>query len=309
MTDRPPSSRHATPPLPTGGERPPSEAQHSFPAAGFLVFLILAGLFAIGAPSTAPAAQSVGGVRVVEESLEDGFRLSVVNSNLAAITLTLTVTGNNAKPDQRMPVVLACPGPGSFPFVTVRPARPDRSFSYRVRYDWQFGNSTAKHAASTVYELPFASGQRHRVVQGFHGAFTHTDNNEFAVDFGMPEGTPVHAARDGVVEVVMDRFTEGGLNPALRDAANFVLVRHTDGTYAEYVHLQPGSVRVRPGDRIRVRELLGYSGNTGYSQGPHLHFAVFRAIDGKKRETFRVRFRTIDGEVIEPEEGQFFTAP
>ncbi len=271
------------------------------------ILLAMAALLAMGL--TAGAAQSVGGVRVIDEPFDDGLRLSVVNSNLAAITLTLNVTGDNAKPDKRMPLVVTCPGHGRFPFVVLKPSRAGRSFNYRVRYDWQFGATAVRHASSLAYDLPFAAGQKYRVVQGYRGDFTHSGNNEYAVDFGMPEGTPVHASREGIVEVVVDRFTEGGVDPNLRDFANFVLIRHADGTYGEYVHLQKGSVRVHPGDRIRAREMIGYSGNTGYSQGPHLHFAVFRALDGVRRETFRVRFRTLDGDTLEPVEGQSYTAP
>lgn len=257
----------------------------------------------------APAAQSVGGVRVMDESTEEGLRLSVRNANLAAVTLTIHVIGDNAVADRRMPVVVTCRGKGVFPFTELRPVQAGRSFSYRVKYDWQFGTTEAKHDRRTIYELPFASGGRHAVRQGFRGTFTHTGNNEYAVDFEMPVGTPVHAARAGRVEVVVDRFGEGGLDPRLRDEVNLVLIRHPDGTYGEYVHLRQGGVRVQPGQTVKARELLGYSGNSGYTQGPHLHFAVFRAVDGSQRETFPIRFRAREGASVEPREGESYTAP
>lgn len=263
----------------------------------------------LGASGAATAAQAVGGVRVVDELDGDGLRLSVRNVNLAAVTLTLTVVGDNAVPDRSMPVVVSCPGQGTFPFVHLDPIRSEESFSYRVRYEWQFGQTGVRHSRRMVYELPYASGAQWEVKQGFGGAFTHSGNNEYAVDFGMPEGTPVHAAREGTVEVVVDRFSQGGLDPALRDQVNLILIRHPDGTYGEYVHLRKEGARVRPGQKVRARELLGYSGNTGYSQGPHLHFAVFRAIDGVRRETFRIRFRAREGKSMEPREGQVLTAP
>ena len=157
--------------------------------------------------------------------------------------------------------------------------------------------------------MPFAPRARFRVMQGPGGSFTHSGNNLHAVDFGMPEDTPVHAARGGVVEVVVDRFSEGGEDPSLRDRVNMILIRHGDGTYAEYVHLRKAGAKVKPGQRVRARQLLGFSGNTGYSQGPHLHLAVFRAVDGEVRETFPLRFRCREGAGLELVEGGVYTAP
>jgi murein DD-endopeptidase MepM/ murein hydrolase activator NlpD len=67
------------------------------------------------------------------------------------------------------------------------------------------------------------------------------------------------------------------------DKANTVAIVHDDGTVAEYAHLSPGPDSVKPGQRVAAGELLGYSGNTGYSSGPHLHFIVSRptVADGK----------------------------
>lgn len=257
----------------------------------------------------AGAAVAVGGVRVVDETVDDGLALFVENRNLAAITLTVTVSGQNAEPDQPMPLVLTCRGRGRFALVTLRPVAGAESFGYRIRYEWQFGLAGARHDTAVVYELPFAAGKQFRVDQGPGGAFTHHGNNENAIDFGMPEGTPIHAARAGVVEVVLDRFDQGGADPALRDSVNMILVRHTDGTYGEYVHLKQGGARVKPGQKVKARQLLGLSGNTGYTQGPHLHFAVFSPRDGTTRETFPVRFRVAKDRVVEVVEGEVYRAP
>lgn len=258
-----------------------------------------------GVPSGRPA----GGVRVIEESVDGGLRLSVENTHLAAVTLTLWVTGENSVPDRAMPVVLSCPGPGVFPFVRVRPRNEREDFSYRVRYQWRFGQTGVRHDERAEYLVPYAAGVRAKVAQGWGGAFTHTGNDAYAVDFEVPVGTAIHAAREGRVEVVVDGYAEGGLDPRLRDRVNLILIRHPDGTYGEYVHLQHRGARVRPGTRVRAGEFLGYSGNTGYSQGPHLHFAVFRAVDGERRETIPVRFRAREGRAVEPVEGTTLTAP
>ena len=86
---------------------------------------------------------------------------------------------------------------------------------------------------------------------------------------------------------------EGGFNPSFIDKANTVAIVHDDGTVAEYAHLSPGAELVKLGQRVNAGELLGYSGNTGYSSGPHLHFIVSRpsVTDGKvTRESVQVMF-------------------
>jgi murein DD-endopeptidase MepM/ murein hydrolase activator NlpD len=54
-------------------------------------------------------------------------------------------------------------------------------------------------------------------------------------------------------------------------------------------------VRVKVGQRVAIGDVIGLSGNTGFSSGPHLHFNVFKAKDGKTRESIPVKFRTGDG--------------
>ncbi|MCC7374367.1 MAG: M23 family metallopeptidase [Verrucomicrobiales bacterium] len=276
-------------------------------APGILGALLLPLLLVSARPC--PAAQAVGGVRIIDRSVDQGLELSVVNSNLAAITLTITVKPDNVRADHPMPMIVSIPGPGTHPLTLLRPVNPDADYGYRVRYDWQFGQRDVVPDTNHVYRLPFASGKQFTVVQGFHGSFTHVDNDEFAVDFAMPEGTPVLAARDGVVEVVVDRFDKGGLNPDFRDKVNLILVRQSDGTYAEYVHFRRKGARVKPGQSVKAGDVLGQSGNTGYTQGPHLHFAVFRTIDGQRRETIPMRFRTRENPSAEPVEGSIYTAP
>ncbi len=96
----------------------------------------------------------------------------------------------------------------------------------------------------------------------------------------MPEGTPVHAAREGVVVSVKDDSEKGGSHRKFEDCANMVTVQHADGTMAHYCHLSPHSAKVRVGQKVRAGDWLAASGNTGFTSGPHLHFAVFKARNG-----------------------------
>lgn len=125
------------------------------------------------------------------------------------------------------------------------------------------------------YPLPWRGGP-FRLSQGPNGSFSHTDaKSRYAMDIAMPEGTPIIAARSGVV-VKTENEQVGRGNDA---SGNFVRVRHDDGTEGVYLHLKQGSVSVRVGQRVTVGSSLALSGNTGNSSGPHLHFVVQRATE------------------------------
>ena len=117
-----------------------------------------------------------------------------------------------------------------------------------------------------------------RVQQAWGGRFSHGDDeNRHAVDFAVPVGTAVLAARDGVVMQSEAGFADaapGEDDDALVARANFIRILHDDGTMALYAHLRPGGVLVRLGQRVRRGQVIGLSGNTGRSTAPHLHFVV-----------------------------------
>jgi murein DD-endopeptidase MepM/ murein hydrolase activator NlpD len=173
---------------------------------------------------------------------------------------------------------------------------PQGSGKQTRRLHWSFtvhpGNERATHDDAVVYQLPFAPGATHHLIQGYNGRFSHQAQSAYALDFAMPEGTPIHAARAGEVYLVRSdsRFRVKG-------QGNYVFVRHADGTFAQYLHLRPNGVMVQRGQQVPRGELLGYSGNTGYSTTPHLHFQVATPTpDGEHAyQTIPVRFRTRAG--------------
>jgi murein DD-endopeptidase MepM/ murein hydrolase activator NlpD len=88
------------------------------------------------------------------------------------------------------------------------------------------------------------------------------------VDWAAPTGTPVLAPAEGVV------LSVGPAGPS----GNLVRVRHPQlGVETGYCHLSRFAAGLRPGQRLRARQVLGYVGSTGRSTGPHLHFSVKRA--------------------------------
>ena len=85
-----------------------------------------------------------------------------------------------------------------------------------------------------------------------------------AVDFGVPVGTPVYAAADGVVVTA----TWGGSD----SYGYYVKIKHYNGLYTLYAHAS--SLVVSAGQVVKQGQLIMYSGNTGNSTGPHCHFEV-----------------------------------
>ncbi|WP_240126675.1 M23 family metallopeptidase [Thermomonas alba] len=151
---------------------------------------------------------------------------------------------------------------------------PPGSGLLTLRLEATPGSSNAR-PRDVIYRLPLADPHA-RIDQGFEGDFSHQDpENRYAIDFATPEGTPVLAARGGVVMQVQDGFRGHGLDPH-RDAsrANLIRILHDDGSMGLYAHLANGGAWVRVGQRVDAGQPIGLSGNTGYSTAPHLHFAV-----------------------------------
>ncbi|GAB3728848.1 M23 family metallopeptidase [Luteimonas pelagia] len=151
---------------------------------------------------------------------------------------------------------------------------PMRDGGFELRLDVVPGDPRAA-PVDVEYGMPLALPTA-RIHQGFGGEFSHNDaQNRHAVDFDAPVGTPVLAAREGVVMQVESGFDGAGLDrDAYAGRANFVRVLHADGTMALYAHLKEGGVMVRVGQAVRAGQQIGLSGNTGFTTGPHLHFVV-----------------------------------
>lgn len=127
-----------------------------------------------------------------------------------------------------------------------------------------------------AYSLPVDENSAWELGQEFNGEYSHNDEqNRYAVDFVVPIGTPVLAARSGIVMETIGSYDRGGQNAKVyASRSNFIRILHDDGSMALYAHLKENGVLVSPGERVGLGDVIGYSGNTGYSSGPHLHFAL-----------------------------------
>ena len=164
-------------------------------------------------------------------------------------------------------------------------------------------NAKVKDDSSYIYTLPFEHKKKVFLVQGYESMFSH--KGERALDFKVKTGTKVCAARGGVVIAMRNNSDRHGLKEENLADGNYVFIRHDDGSGANYWHFKTGGVLVNVDDTVKTGQLIGYSGNTGYSAFPHLHFEV-RGNDGSGNYTqLPTRFYTQHG-VIYLSPGKFY---
>lgn len=236
------------------------------------------------------------GFRIVAE--RDGETTTLIMKSDYAREFTVTFEANleNVTPSRPVPFTVDAAGRSSF--VLVRLTRTDERLAWRYayRYYWQLGGRRSSQSNDADYAMPFKPG-RYVVMQEPRGSYSHFagSGSENAVDWAVPEGTVVCAARGGRVVAVRQDSTFSGPDRKLRPLANYVVIKHADGTFADYVHLKTGGALVEMGDEVTVGQPIGLSGQTGFASAPHLHFSVFQAIDGKKKLTLPFRLKTDRG--------------
>lgn len=130
---------------------------------------------------------------------------------------------------------------------------------YRGYYD-----ENGQPLADGFLRIPVLGDKNYRISSPFNPARLHPISGRIAphngTDFAMPVGTPVLAAADG--EIVIARY-----GPA---AGNYVAIRHGRQYMTRYLHLS--RFVVKPGQIVKRGDIIAYSGNTGSSTGPHLHY-------------------------------------
>ncbi|BCX71269.1 MULTISPECIES: peptidoglycan DD-metalloendopeptidase family protein [Pseudomonas] len=196
----------------------------------------------------------------------------VRNDLYAPVEIELSFTGlNNVSGAPSRPIRRVMPARSSIRLALLKASKPGKPLVYTPRFEYSLGDPSGT-AMAYRYPLPWRGGP-FRLSQGANGQYSHYGpKNRYAMDIAMPEGTPIIAARGGIVVKTENSQTGRGTDPS----GNFVRVLHDDGTMGVYLHLKKGSVCVREGQRVGVGSALALSGNTGNSSGPHLHFVVQR---------------------------------
>ena len=245
-------------------------------------------------------------LRSREDGSDEDRTVVFVNSAGGPVTVEIDVTdAKNVRTEPEvLPARVVLPGRSETRALRIVATDPAAGFRYGYKYTYMPGDYRAVPDENARYALPFPAARKFRINQAFDGTFSHTEpQNKYAIDFGMPEGTPVLAARDGVVMTVDNDYYGNGLDmEKYGDRANNVRIVHGDGTMAVYAHLQLESARVQVGDHVRAGQVLALSGDTGYTNGPHLHFVVQRNAN-MTMLSVPIRLVGADSKAFTPEEG------
>jgi murein DD-endopeptidase MepM/ murein hydrolase activator NlpD len=122
--------------------------------------------------------------------------------------------------------------------------------------------------SSSPYVLPYPVGLTYKTgLTNCLGMHTGT-LDQYAVDIDMPIGSKITAAREGKVTYVIESGFDGS------HPNNFVIVEHSDNTFAGYMHLTHNGATVNVGDSVVKGQEIGLSGSTGLAGYPHLHFVI-----------------------------------
>ncbi|WP_299442376.1 M23 family metallopeptidase [uncultured Aquimarina sp.] len=235
--------------------------------------------------------------KVYYEEGENGYKIYADNGEFCPVSVEIDFKIENLTSSIGDVKIIKVPAQTTKFYVadlTVVDRRKAIKLGYSVRYN--HGNHLqTSYDADYAYHLPYKKGTEHMVTQGYNGKISH--DNEYALDFRMPVGTDIYAARDGKVVLVEQSFNKTCTNQDCAKFNNYILVFHSDGTFAEYTHIKKNGSKVKPGDTVKKGQHIGYSGNVGWSTGPHLHFIVFLQ-RFNTRETLPTKFVIGNGKEI-----------
>ncbi len=165
------------------------------------------------------------------------------------------------------------------------PEKPEEKMSFDYETKWVFGRGTNRGDHIGVYRPPFPADQTFETLNSVDEN-KRGPKNMYSIDILMPEGTPVIAARTGYVMDLSGQFGGDRVNGIvqvwddLAKMGSYVRIIHDDGTWAEYLHLKPGSVTVKTGSRVEAGTQIGLSGMSGSSTRPNLQFTVLKSAGG-----------------------------
>ena len=236
-----------------------------------------------------------------------GTQLYAQNNSFCPISMSLNLkVQTNIRTDKSLPYQIIIPADGEpHKVIRMEPKNTYKDSRYEYEFTYVLGDVNAVHDDTQAYLLPYRHGTSAPIGQGYNGRYSH--KGLYCLDFDLPKGTNVHAARGGVVVSIKENSKSGCKHPRCKSWANYIVICHDDGTMANYIHLQHRGSLVEVGQQVKAGEIIGKSGNTGWSSGPHLHFEVFVQKMGST-QSIPTKFLVGDGQSKQLQEKQSYTA-
>lgn len=231
--------------------------------------------------------------KLYSEKIDNSFNLLVDNDEFCPISIKIDLELTNMSSSNGNHKIFVVPAKAKgFLISKIQVIKPNGGGGYKTKSQANYGDSSVSKPVDYNYSLPFQKGKSFTIYQGYNGSFSH--QNENSLDFTMPIDTKITAARDGVLVKVVENNDQNCADKSCASFNNYILMYHNDGTFSQYVHLKQDGAIVQEGDIIKENDIIGYSGNTGWSNGPHLHFMVFiQKID--KQVSLKTKFKINDG--------------
>lgn len=238
---------------------------------------------------------------------QDGKSVKVLVDNKevipVSIVLSLDLKGMKSTLERDRGTIIVPAMSTKYEVATATTSANAREMSFGMESSILAGDITKEHDRDVVYQLPIKPEVPVQIYQGYDGKFSH--QGEYALDFGLEVGDDVYAARGGIVSKVVEKHSKGCKRESCAKYNNVIHIYHDDGTFAEYIHLEENGALVEVGDSVNAGDLIGKSGNTGWSSGPHLHFMVFN-FRGDKRVSIKTRFMTSKDPAVYLKEKEYY---
>lgn len=242
------------------------------------------------------------------ENTTTGTQLIVDNENYLPITYVVDYQYDNLKPSVDYGTYVVIPA-RSNGFLVCNYDKVDSNKGWKTIHNntlVYLGDLTdTTYDEDFLYELPFEKGKSFKVGQGYNGNISHQEKK--AIDFNMPVGTKIFASREGVVVDVVRTNSKNCAQASCAKYNNYIKVLHSDGTIMQYLHLKKFGVKVKVGQKVKKGQHIGFSGNTGWSTGPHLHLELYLIDRDNNYTSLPMQFNSSNGIIDELLEGEIFT--
>ena len=223
-------------------------------------------------------------VKTYFEKINHGTQLFADNNEPCPVSIRVKLKLDNLKSSENETHIFILPANTKrIKLNTLTIVNKRKKFKVGISTNYNYGNHFLdEYDADHIYDLPYQNGKTFMLSQGYNGKLSHQNKNQ--LDFSMPVGTPIVAAREGLVIKVLDVNTKHCGSQECEQYNNYIYIYHDDGSISEYLHIKRNGAKVKVGERVKQGQLIAESGNVGWSTGPHLHFSVFlQRLDGERK--------------------------